>query len=113
MDVPSLFLVVIIVLPASTPAELHNTPSFAFGQFQNRETTLDIMTIHTYTLHFLEVGWPNGYSFILSFLAPAWSVGQFPSASLHSPLTVFKPDSMSVFTSAKKHETHLVLFLSQ
>ncbi|KAF7297454.1 GABA permease [Mycena indigotica] len=54
----ALFLVVIIALPATTPKELHNSKAFAFGHFENTS------------------GWPDGYAFILSFLAPAWTVGE-------------------------------------
>ncbi|KAJ7223478.1 amino acid/polyamine transporter I [Mycena pura] len=59
-----LFLVVMIALPAATPKELHNTASFALGHFENIS------------------GWADGYAFILSFLAPAWSVSGF-DAGVH------------------------------
>ncbi|KAJ7197405.1 amino acid/polyamine transporter I [Mycena pura] len=55
----ALFLVVIIALPIATPKELHNSAAFAFGRFQNTS------------------GWSNGFAFILSFLAPAWTVGGY------------------------------------
>ncbi|KAF8212888.1 amino acid/polyamine transporter I [Mycena galopus ATCC 62051] len=55
----ALFLVVIIALPVATPKELHNSAAFAFGHFQNTS------------------GWGNGFAFILSFLAPAWTVGGY------------------------------------
>ncbi|KAF9038948.1 amino acid transporter [Hymenopellis radicata] len=58
----ALFLAVIIVLPVSTPSNLHNTPSYAFTHFENTS------------------GWPNGFSFILSFLAPAWTVAGFDTS---------------------------------
>lgn len=32
-------------------------------------------------------GWPDGYAFILSFLAPSWTIGIFPVA-LHVPLVL-------------------------
>ncbi|KAJ7497558.1 amino acid/polyamine transporter I [Mycena latifolia] len=57
-----LFLVVIITLPVATPKELHNSPSFAFGHFENTS------------------GWTDGYAFILSFLAPAWTVAGFDTS---------------------------------
>ncbi|KAF7297572.1 GABA permease [Mycena kentingensis (nom. inval.)] len=57
-----LFLVVIIALPVATPKELHNSPAFAFGHFENTS------------------GWSNGYAFILSFLAPAWTIGGFDTS---------------------------------
>ncbi|KAJ7219749.1 amino acid/polyamine transporter I [Mycena rebaudengoi] len=58
----ALFLVVIIALPATAPKELHNSASFALGHFENSS------------------GWPDGYAFILSFLAPAWTVGGFDTS---------------------------------
>ncbi|KXN82731.1 hypothetical protein AN958_02223 [Leucoagaricus sp. SymC.cos] len=58
----ALFLVVIIALPIATPREFVNKASFAFGHFDNVS------------------GWPNGYAFILSFLAPAWTVAGFDTS---------------------------------
>ncbi|KAJ7099292.1 amino acid/polyamine transporter I [Mycena belliarum] len=58
----ALFLVVIIALPVATPQKLHNSTAFAFGHFENTS------------------GWPNGYAFILSFLAPAWTVAGFDTS---------------------------------
>ncbi|KAJ6608932.1 amino acid/polyamine transporter I [Mycena sp. CBHHK59/15] len=55
----ALILVMLIALPVATPAELKNSAKFAFGDFENLTT------------------WPNGYAFILSFLAPLWSIGGF------------------------------------
>ncbi|KAI0324638.1 APC amino acid permease [Cubamyces sp. BRFM 1775] len=54
-----LCVAVIIALPAATPAEFKNTASYAFGGFANF------------------YGWPNGFAFILSFLAPLWTIGGF------------------------------------
>jgi len=59
-----LVLAVIIGLPAATPKEFKNTAKYAFGDFQNFN------------------GWPSGYAFILSFLAPLWAIGAFDS-TLH------------------------------
>ncbi|KAG6330592.1 hypothetical protein ID866_8495 [Astraeus odoratus] len=53
---------VIIALPAATPKEYMNTASYALGNFTNLE------------------GWPNGFAFILSFLAPLWTICSFDSA---------------------------------
>jgi len=58
----ALFLVVIIALPVATPKELHNSASFAFGHFENTS------------------GWTDGYAFIMSFLAPAWTVAGFDTS---------------------------------
>ncbi|KAJ7254403.1 amino acid/polyamine transporter I [Mycena haematopus] len=60
----ALFVVVIIALPVATPKEFQNSASFAFGHFENTS------------------GWSDGYAFILSFLAPAWTVGGF-DATVH------------------------------
>jgi len=57
-----LCLAVIIALPAATPASLRNSASFALGNFTNLN------------------GWPSGYAFILSFLAPAWTICSFDSS---------------------------------
>ncbi|KAI0321890.1 amino acid transporter [Amylostereum chailletii] len=53
---------VIIALPAATPAEQRNSASFALGNFTN------------------EYDWPDGYAFILSFLAPLWTICSFDSS---------------------------------
>ncbi|KLO14662.1 amino acid transporter [Schizopora paradoxa] len=52
---------VIIALPIATPKEFKNDASYAFGGFVNLN------------------GWPNGYAFILSFLAPVWTILAFDS----------------------------------
>ncbi|KAF5381880.1 hypothetical protein D9757_007582 [Collybiopsis confluens] len=53
-------LAVIVALPASTP--VRNSASFAMGEFVNLN------------------GWPDGYAFIMSFLAPLWTIGAFDSS---------------------------------
>ncbi|KAI0632871.1 APC amino acid permease [Trametes polyzona] len=57
-----LCLAVIIALPAATPKEFRNTASYALGNFTNTS------------------GWPNGFAFILSFLAPLWTICSFDSS---------------------------------
>lgn len=57
-----LCLAILISVPAATPAEFKNPASYAFGGFTNL------------------YGWPNGFAFILSFLAPLWSIGAFDSS---------------------------------
>ncbi|KAH7882169.1 amino acid/polyamine transporter I [Phlebopus sp. FC_14] len=57
-----LCLAVIIALPAATPKEYMNSASFALGNFTNLN------------------GWTNGYAFILSFLAPLWTICSFDSS---------------------------------
>ncbi|KZV65289.1 amino acid transporter [Peniophora sp. CONT] len=58
-----LALAVIIALPAATPNEFKNSAAYAFGGFDNLS------------------GWPNGFAFFLSFLAPLWAVGAFDSST--------------------------------
>ncbi|KAJ7604303.1 amino acid/polyamine transporter I [Mycena polygramma] len=58
----ALFVVVIIALPVATPKALHNSAAFAFGHLENSS------------------GWGNSFAFILSFLAPAWTVGGFDTS---------------------------------
>ncbi|KAH9948494.1 APC amino acid permease [Amylocystis lapponica] len=53
---------VIIALPAATPSEYKNSASYALGNFTNFN------------------GWPDGYAFILSFLAPSWTICSFDSS---------------------------------
>ncbi|KAL1938951.1 hypothetical protein VTO73DRAFT_11104 [Trametes versicolor] len=57
-----LCLAVIIALPAATPKEFRNTASYALGNFTNTS------------------GWPSGFAFILSFLAPLWTICSFDSS---------------------------------
>ncbi|KAJ8522185.1 hypothetical protein ONZ45_g1230 [Pleurotus djamor] len=53
---------IIIALPIATPKEFINPASYALGNFTNM------------------YGWTDGYAFILSFLAPLWTIGSFDSA---------------------------------
>ncbi|KAG2047467.1 amino acid transporter [Suillus hirtellus] len=57
-----LCLAVIIGLPAATPKANMNSASYALGNFTNLN------------------GWTDGYAFILSFLAPSWTIGSFDSS---------------------------------
>ncbi|GBE87720.1 APC amino acid permease [Sparassis latifolia] len=59
-----LCLGIIIALPASTPDGFKNSARYAFGGFVNYS------------------GWPDGFAFVLSFLAPLWTISGFDS-SLH------------------------------
>ncbi|KAJ7635804.1 amino acid/polyamine transporter I [Mycena polygramma] len=59
-----LVLVMIVAMPAATPAELKNSAKYAFGSFEK-------LTL-----------WPSGLAFILSFLAPLWSISGF-DAGVH------------------------------
>ncbi|KAL1746178.1 amino acid permease-domain-containing protein [Schizophyllum fasciatum] len=58
----ALFLAVIIALPATTPGDMVNSAKYAFTHWENMS------------------GWPNGFAFILSFLAPAWIVAGFDTS---------------------------------
>ncbi|KAF8582849.1 amino acid transporter [Ramaria rubella] len=58
----ALCLALIIVLPILTPKSLKNDASFALGNFTNLS------------------GWPNGFAFFFSWLAPAWTIGAFDSS---------------------------------
>ncbi|EPS95697.1 hypothetical protein FOMPIDRAFT_1053952 [Fomitopsis schrenkii] len=59
-----LCLAIIIALPAATPPQFKNSASYAFTGFVNYS------------------GWPDGFAFVLSFLAPLWTISGFDS-SLH------------------------------
>lgn len=59
-----LCFIVIIALPIATPPEYRNSASFALGSFMNL------------------AGWPSGFAFILSFMAPLYSIGGY-DASVH------------------------------
>ncbi|KAH9896733.1 APC amino acid permease [Cubamyces lactineus] len=52
---------VIIALPAATPKEFRNTASYVFSGFENLN------------------GWPDGFAFVLSFLAPLFVIAGFDS----------------------------------
>ncbi|KAG2360779.1 amino acid/polyamine transporter I [Suillus spraguei] len=57
-----LSFVVIIALPIATPSEFKNSASYALGDFTNFN------------------GWPSGFAFILSLLAPLWTIGGYDSS---------------------------------
>ncbi|KAH9987652.1 amino acid/polyamine transporter I [Russula compacta] len=54
-------LAVVIALPIATPKELKNSASYAIGNFTNL------------------YDWPNGFAFVLSFMAPLWTISGFDS----------------------------------
>jgi hypothetical protein len=67
---------VLIALPVATPSEFINPPSYALGNFTNREYARG----HFWTLRFLTYitlvsGYPSGFAFIMSWLAPVWTIG--------------------------------------
>ena len=74
-----LCLIVVIALPITTPKELKNNANYAFGNFTNcacvllsSELSLSIITDRVLLAVY---DWPNGFAFILSFLAPIWTIG--------------------------------------
>ncbi|CCO30325.1 putative amino-acid permease C15C4,04c [Rhizoctonia solani AG-1 IB] len=56
-----LFFGVLIALPIATPTEYMNSASFALGDFTNLST------------------YPAGFAYILSWLAPVWTIGAYDS----------------------------------
>ena len=67
-----LCVAIIVGLPAATPSEFKNSAKVALWDFYNgRLGRFGILLIK---LIFLVNGWPNGYAFILSFLAPLWTI---------------------------------------
>ncbi|KIK32436.1 hypothetical protein CY34DRAFT_19056 [Suillus luteus UH-Slu-Lm8-n1] len=59
-----LCLIIIIALPIATPPDYRNSASFALGDFTNSS------------------GWPSGFAFILSLMAPLYTIGGY-DASVH------------------------------
>lgn len=59
-----LCLIIIIALPIATPPDYRNSASFALGDFVNSS------------------GWPSGFAFILSLMAPLYTIGGY-DASVH------------------------------
>ncbi|KAG1724012.1 amino acid/polyamine transporter I [Suillus lakei] len=59
-----LCFIIIIALPIATPPEYRNSASFALGEFTNL------------------AGWPSGFAFILSLMAPLYTIGGY-DASVH------------------------------
>ncbi|KAG2145191.1 amino acid/polyamine transporter I [Suillus clintonianus] len=59
-----LCFIIIIALPIATSSEYRNSASFALGDFTNLS------------------GWPSGFAFILSLMAPLYTIGGF-DASVH------------------------------
>ncbi|KAK7459659.1 hypothetical protein VKT23_009641 [Stygiomarasmius scandens] len=72
----ALFFAVVIALPVSSPTQLVNKASYAFGHFENGSYSQNfILNTYISLTHLSVSGWTDGYAFILSFLAPAWTVG--------------------------------------
>ncbi|KAG1803597.1 amino acid/polyamine transporter I [Suillus plorans] len=60
----SLCFIIIIALPIATPPDYRNSAKFALGEFTNL------------------AGWPSGFAFILSLMAPLYTIGGY-DASVH------------------------------
>ncbi|KAG1792164.1 amino acid/polyamine transporter I [Suillus plorans] len=60
----SLCIIIIIALPIATPPDYQNSANFALGDFTNL------------------AGWPSGFTFILSLMAPLYTIGGY-DASVH------------------------------
>ncbi|KIK52793.1 hypothetical protein GYMLUDRAFT_207812 [Collybiopsis luxurians FD-317 M1] len=58
----SVFIGLLVVVPIKTPSGFQNEASYAFGHFENIS------------------GYPNGFAFFMSLLAPLWSIGGFDSS---------------------------------
>ncbi|KAH9849641.1 hypothetical protein C2E23DRAFT_861843 [Lenzites betulinus] len=86
-DQALLCLAIIIALPAATPKRFKNSASDIFGEFSNF------------------YGWPNGWAFILSFLAPLWTIDNTLPRIVHIPVnpTLVLQVALTLrYTSAKK-----------
>ncbi|KAG2049922.1 amino acid transporter [Suillus hirtellus] len=59
-----LCFIIIIALPVATPPDYRNSANFALGDFTNL------------------AGWPSGFAFILSLMAPLYTIGGY-DASVH------------------------------
>ncbi|CEL55191.1 GABA-specific permease OS=Saccharomyces cerevisiae (strain ATCC 204508 / S288c) GN=UGA4 PE=1 SV=1 [Rhizoctonia solani AG-1 IB] len=57
-----LFLAILIALPIATPTQFKNSANYALGSFTNLS------------------GYPNGFAFFLSWLAPVWTIGSYDSS---------------------------------
>ncbi|KAG1901917.1 amino acid/polyamine transporter I [Suillus fuscotomentosus] len=57
-----LCFIIIIALPIATPSDYRNTAKFALGDFTNL------------------IGWPSGFAFILSLMAPLSAIGGYDAA---------------------------------
>jgi len=71
----SLCFAVIVALPAATPKEYKNTASYALGNFTNRTSSpvLNVVQMNCLIPCIVD-GWPNGFAFIMSFMAPLWTI---------------------------------------
>jgi hypothetical protein len=68
-------LTIIVALPVATSNGLKNSAKFALGDFVNRVFLVSFMFQGPDQPPVS--GWPNGFAFVRSFLAPAWTIGNF------------------------------------
>lgn len=77
----SLPLAVVIALPIATPKELKNSASYSIGNFTNRTFFLFRLNYRlpsSLIFGFCQVyDWPSGFAFILSFMAPLWTISTY------------------------------------
>ncbi|KAI0036350.1 APC amino acid permease [Vararia minispora EC-137] len=66
----ALILILIVGMPIATPTDFKNSGSYAFGHFENCKLYY-MASLRKF------FDWPNGFAFILSFLAPLWTVSGF------------------------------------
>lgn len=71
-----LCLVLIIGLPLATPGRLRNDAAYVFGDFENCKPTSSTLNVLFSWQTQTGTSWPNGYAFILSFMAPLWAIGK-------------------------------------
>ena len=109
-----LCIAVVIALPAATPAEYKNSASYALGDFTNRKSRQNY-TGHTLKFTSPVNGWPNGYAFILSFLAPLWTMCMILATRSHVfTLTRLNQARLTpAFTLVKRRLTLLSPYLGQ
>ena len=69
-----LCLAVIIGLPAATPSEFRNSAKVALVDFNDGNVDWQAVIFDSNLGKFPVTGWNGGYAFILSFLAPLWTI---------------------------------------
>ncbi|CAE6514953.1 unnamed protein product, partial [Rhizoctonia solani] len=84
-----LFLAILIALPVATPAQFKNSASYALGDFTNLS------------------GYPNGFAFFLSWLAPVWTIGMLINVleGQFTLIRIIKARTIVACISAKKRKS--------
>ena len=78
-----LCLALIIALPISTPPEFRNNASYVFTSFPNCGYISSACDENEYDTGLTVTAWPSGFAFILSFLAPLWTIGTLPACPVY------------------------------